>query len=273
MDCFFINLDRQAQRRAELEASFAKNNDKNWRLSRFSAVDANSLDPELNIGSLTPNEKACFLSHRSVIENNLQQTAPFFVLEDDVCFGKDTFHIIELFMQSQNNAEWDLIFTDVCVPGIVDMLDLLKKRRLLAANGKVELIDLSQLWFAGATAYIVNHRSAGKLHALLAEAASLNIPYDLYLRNLIRAQKLRAFTFFPFLTTLAESSDQSQIQHSSSELTEHILNTYRRMIWQERDANAYRPTLDKLINNFCDAELADFGMLISLFASDKFDYK
>ncbi len=64
MECFYINLDRATERRRAIEANFMNTRMPGWTLTRFPAVDAANVSTP---GNLTASEKACFLSHRALI--------------------------------------------------------------------------------------------------------------------------------------------------------------------------------------------------------------
>lgn len=77
MKCHYINLDTATERRATLEANFARCGRPDWSLHRFSALDQATVQ-ELGVpGTRSWREKGCFLSHRSVIEEQADDGQPF----------------------------------------------------------------------------------------------------------------------------------------------------------------------------------------------------
>ena len=187
MKCFYINLDKSINRKINIENNFLENNTSAWTLTRFSAIDVMYVENNKIEGALRANEKACFLSHKFVIKENINCEEPILVMEDDAIFGKSTCAILDNFIKGSDKFEWDILFTDVGV-GPEVMLDLINLRKRLSINQENTLLDLAKLQFFGATSYILNPKSLKKVFNLLDENVLLNIPYDLYLRSLIRKQ-------------------------------------------------------------------------------------
>jgi len=217
-----------------IEASFEAHRRPGWTLTRFSAVDAAQLAAP-PAGVLTPGEKATYLSHRTLIGRLRGRAAPAMVLEDDAIFGPQTCERIDWFFASPGAPAWDVLFADVCVPGLQAMISLARYRNRLAPGAKVALIDLRQFRFAGASAYILSPTSAAKLYDLLPGEAPLNVPIDIQIENLVHQSKLTAFTFFPFLTTLSPLSFASQVRRIGADTQEYVWNLFTRMMWLDRD--------------------------------------
>ncbi len=169
MKCFFINLDDATARRARLEADFAALAPASWSLQRFRAVTAGDVLAAQCPGELRPVEKACFLSHRRLIEQNEGSSSPLFILEDDAKLGRHTARMLNEFLGANPHLAWDLLYTDVIVPEIGDVVNLIRTRRECEQQRGIALINLERLRFGGATAYLVNSRSLGKLARLLRE--------------------------------------------------------------------------------------------------------
>src|SRR4051812_24662137 len=87
MECFFINLDSQVERRRYLEASFNACKAPGWFLTRVKAIDAAYLASQPAQGKMRNPEKGCFLSHRLAIETSLEAPGHALILEDDAMFG------------------------------------------------------------------------------------------------------------------------------------------------------------------------------------------
>lgn len=270
MDCVYINLDRAQDRRITLERSFHGCRRGNWELRRFRAIDAAYVQRHAIPGSLKANEKGCFLSHKFLIRGSLDNNRPIFVLEDDAVLGTRTCAQLEELVRLRDAAAWDLAFTDFIVPDLGSMVGLLKLRQRLAGAGQIKLLDLSTLPFAGSTAYLVNGRSKGRLAALLDSAQSLDVPYDLFLRNLIYAGKLKACGFFPFITSLSSLSDQSEIQPASKTGAVLVWNAFRRLAWVDRDLEREQPLLQAIASRLCDPESTAFGTIFAAMASREY---
>jgi GR25 family glycosyltransferase involved in LPS biosynthesis len=260
MKCIYINLERATARRAQLEANWAEYGGSDWQLERFPAVDARYIEENGIPGNLRPGEKACFFSHSAVIEMNRGATAPLFIMEDDMALGKSSAATIDNFLGVCDNHDWDIAFTDVCVPLPQTMLDLVKLRHELSETGEVRLLDLKDIIFAGSTAYLVNHRSLDKISGLLAAHESLDVPYDLALRQLIHHRKLKGLVFFPFATSLGDESDVSQIQQDG--LTDLVWNAFRKLMWIDRDLAQVWPAVEKINTQVCDDESRLLGVVL-----------
>ncbi len=139
---------------------------------------------------------------------------------------------------------------------------------------KFELLDLSKIkYFAGLSAYILNPNSIKKIYKLINEEESFNVPLDLYIRNLIHLNKLKGFAIFPFVTSISKKSLISQVALSETSNTDLIWNTFRMMIWTERNSETYKPLLEKIKLNLCDEESNQFATIISSLISSKFTNK
>ncbi len=273
MECFYINLDSANTRRINLESNLLEHKSEKWNLSRFPAFDTSYVDSNKVSGNLMPAEKACFLSHKYLIGAHLNDKDPILIMEDDAVFGKHTCEIVDRFLPDDNSLDWDILFTDICVPQLSTMVDLIKLRDQLSAKNKITLINLINIPFAGATAYIVNSKSKAKIFELLDAEDALDTPYDLFLRKLIYEKKINGFSFFPFITSLSEFSEPSQIQQNDTQATDLILNMFRKMIWMDRDLDKQKPLLDDINQRLCDEESRLFGTLFAVMASRNFKHK
>lgn len=273
MECFYINLDSAQQRRQNLENNFESVTSPHWKLSRYSAKDAAAVEALQLPGRLRPTEKACFISHRDLILQSMQVEGHVMILEDDAHFGRMTCEAVDQHIVANSQLQgWDVIFTDVGIPNIGDMVEMVRMRQQLPP-GAVNFFDLRAVAFAGATAYIVHKDAKKKLYDLLNQAVSLDVPYDLYLRKLVVESRITALAAFPFITTLSEDSGMSQIQLGAHGITETALSLFRKLIWRERDLDAQRALLSELERNFCDDESRAFGTLWAVMANRNFMVK
>jgi GR25 family glycosyltransferase involved in LPS biosynthesis len=273
MRAFYINLDSQLDRRASIESSFAACRAPGWTLARFPAIHKDEVTRMGIPGTISPAEKACFLSHRTVMENSLRDTDPIFILEDDAVFSPSTFPVIDRFLATPSVGEWDILFTDMIVPRIETMAALVRLRRELIGRQEVKVLDISRTVFAGSTAYLINGRSKAKIYDMLARFTELNQPYDLVLRHYIHQSSLHGHVFFPFITGLGDCSASSQIQRAEVQMTELIWSTFRRMIWLERSLDKERDTLKQLQSALDPQDCAAFGLLFSAMVSSNYQSK
>lgn len=273
MDCFYINLDSAKTRKIHLEQSFSEHKREHWNLRRFSAIDADCVQSNNVPGTLAPSAKACFLSHRQIIKSNLTDERPILLMEDDVALGRHTCEAVDNLLRNEKTLDWDVAFTDVCIPLLQTMVDLVRLRRQLAATGQIVLLDLVKMVFGGSAAYVVNGRSKRKLAAMLDATDSLSIPYDLFLRKLVYEKKLSAFVFFPFITSLSDFSEVSQIQTSAGSAADLLWNTFRKLIWMDRDLKRQETILGEITSRLCDEESRVFGPIFAAMASKEYQPK
>jgi len=116
----------------------------------------------------------------------------------------------------------------------------------------------------------LNPNSLEKIFHFIDEKNSLDIPYDVYLRQLISENKLKGFVIFPFVTTLSNESEASQIQVNETAKTEFVWNTFRKMLWIDRKIKDSQLFLEKINRALCDEESKQFGTIISACISNKF---
>ena len=246
MHCCYINLDQAAQRREFIETSFNRSARPGWTLSRFKAIDTAYVDAHGTQGSRTRREKACFLSHKKAIETQPEDGRHLLMLEDDTLFGKATCEIVDGFLQQNLEKNWDILFLDVAVLKLSDMMTLYFHRQTLMFDRKVVPLDLEKIAFIGANAYIINAASRHKVLACLEAGMPVNVEYDVYLANQIIAGKLKAAVLFPFVVTLSSQAAESQIQRSSIETINRARNIFRNMMWLESEPEMFQDSLQTL---------------------------
>jgi len=255
MDCYYINLDAAAERKRHIEENFAACRKPDWTLTRFPAIDKAYIAGNNIAGDARPAEKGCFLSHQMLMRERLGDDEPCFIVEDDAAFGVRTCAHIDLALERNKATDWDILFTDVCIPDMPVMFELLKYRRELAkGNIDVVFMNLGSLRFAGSTAYIVNGKSKRKVYDMLRACRKIDRPYDLYLRQLAHGGALNVYSLFPFVTTLSEFCDASQIKTAGDRPVELTWNIFRRMIWTERNLNRCKSALAAFRKTWCDGE-------------------
>ena len=212
-----------------MEASFRAHAAPPWRLTRLEAVDA-SIDA-LPAGRIRPGEKACILSHRKAIDAALRVDGPSLVVEDDALFGPSLFRLAPQLRTLLDNPALDLVYTDLCMPDVHAMIDQFVMHRALVQRRELTSIELRNRAFAGATAYLVLPHAKAKLAALIDALPALDIPYDIQLRQWINDGRLNAVAVFPYLTTVSQHADSSQLQPEMEEVADAAWNALRRLVW------------------------------------------
>jgi GR25 family glycosyltransferase involved in LPS biosynthesis len=269
MDCLYINLDAQTERRAALECNFDAKKADGWRLFRFKAVEASQVDA-LNIaGNARPAEKACFASHKTLLRENIGRDTPVMIMEDDAIIGNRTCMAIDTGIRNIDSNSWDILFTDICVPNVGAWADLVRIRRQFMKSGELRFLDLSQIPFAGTTSYIVNPKSIAKLCDLIDEVTSIDLAYDLYLRNATYQSRLRSSVFIPFVTSISHLSQKSSIQENSDGSPGEVLDLFRKMMWLDRDLSLHTELIESLREEHSNEESRMFGALFEAVLSDK----
>lgn len=256
MQASYINLDEAVGRRAALEASFAAAPHEGWTLTRFAAVTAAEMADAP--GALSAREKACFESHRRLIGQHLDDETPLLVLEDDAAFSSVGFGYLDHLLAIP--GDWDLLFTDVALPQPDAMVSMARAWGPLTRARQLQLVPLAGTAFSAATAYLVRGASKARLHALLDAGGPRDVPYDLRLRQLVAAGQLKALACFPFLTTLAAAADDSQIR-GDEEVHQRIADTFRRLMFIERDAAACRAAVEAIAAGADETERLLAGLL------------
>jgi GR25 family glycosyltransferase involved in LPS biosynthesis len=253
MDCFYINLDAASERRERLEQNFAACKKPGWTLTRFAAVDKTYVESHGVAGATRAGEKGCFLSHQLLMQQQLGDDKTYLIMEDDAQFGVRTCTLIDMVLKRNQNLDWDILYTDVCIPSVLNMRELLNFRRELRKNRtEVAFMNLHGVGFAGTTAYIVNGSSKHKLHQALASYRPIDLPYDLFLRWQSHAGSLNIFSLFPFVTTLSDFSDESQIKAPGANTIDATWNMFRKMIWIERNLDRCQSALELLKGSLDD---------------------
>jgi GR25 family glycosyltransferase involved in LPS biosynthesis len=198
---------------------------------------------------------------------------PFMVWEDDVLVGPSAHGAVERFLAQAAPSTWDILYTDLIVPDLGSMLELLTKSRKLRPRQEVEVLDLRGRSFAGASAYLVNPRSLQKVVAALDSVAALNEPVDLLLRRFIHEGALSARALFPFVTTVSDASLQSQIQPNADTGTDLAWTLFRRLMWSECQVESLYPMCNQLSSLHPDPESSVMGVITAALISPYFKPK
>jgi GR25 family glycosyltransferase involved in LPS biosynthesis len=269
MQYFYINLDREQARAQHVEQQFSTCSQQ--RLQRFAAIDTTWIAQHAIAGQIRPVEKACYMSHLTLLKAQLNTSAPICIFEDDVSFFPETEQIIQAAIAAAANTPWDILFTNVCIPDPHAMLDLFMLHRQLHASQGLQLLPLHNLNFAGSAGYIVNPNALPKLCQHL-EQARLDLPYDLALRELAHSGQIHSFAIFPFATGLSSYANQSQIQEGA-DLTDLAWNTIRGLLSWKVETPALLHALGALPPSYMDAESEAFSRALGVMLSKNFQIK
>jgi len=263
MECFFINLDGERDRRALIESNFAVHAADGWRLNRVAAVDVAGVRRRNMPGGVRDTEKGCFLSHRKAVEQSLLFDDYTMILEDDAMFGAHSCACIAEAIDTLAPESWDILYTDLIVADPGYLAGLLRQRRQACSEGSQQVLDLASAPYSGATAYVLNPRFSARLLQLIS-IPRLDAPYDLYLRALVLEKHVRAFATFPYATSVSLLGDRTQIQWSEGKEADMSLvyNALRRFLWIDRDLASCADSVAHLGDKFVDAETAVFMKIL-----------
>ena len=208
---FYINLERSPQRKADIVRQLEQL-ELLSQYSHFPAADGNAL--HLERCSIRSGEIGCFTSHYLLLEKNLNQTHHLHVMEDHVILSRATKPILHMLLNSKLIDNYDIVFTDTCLP-----IDLLKLReykiifdnnvkkdecgRVIAVN-KFQVIELKENYLASTSSFLVHKNSISKLHNILQQEMKIGLrkPIDFFLRDKIHEGSIRAACIFPFITSI-----------------------------------------------------------------------
>jgi hypothetical protein len=273
---FYINLDRRSERRAEMEGELARYN-LSGAYRRFAAADGNSLhmpNPQLKEG-----EMGCFTSHYLLLKENLDQTKPLHVIEDDVIFASCTEQAIRWAIDQGHLAKYDIIYTDIFVPLLNDAYKVYKKfydtavkkdPRGNITNAAFSVADLRGLIFGSTTSFLVNGNSIKKLHDLYAEelACGASLPIDLFIRKLTGDGAIKTGCIFPFVTSVRlDHIVETDIARSSHQLSALAAHLARYSFFIGADLNKCREYLGRylpLVSQDAHAEILNHLLAFSI---------
>ncbi len=273
MQIFYINLDSAKKRRADIEKSFSDYAPRGISIERFSAISS-KCDEVMNLeGRISLPEKACFLSHKYLVQYSVLGNDHAYILEDDTEFCKDSFNVIDSFLTGGDINSWDIAFTEIGVASPSLMVDFFRLKKEQSRNKKILTLNLQSLPFFGATSYIVNSRFKSKYLSMLEEYKIYDQPYDMWLRTLIHQGKIRAVVLFPFPTTISLNANISSIQSTEENFTDTVWNLYRRFICLDSKSSQDSMILDSMSGVARDPEEKVLGNILSLLLSSKFKVK
>ncbi|WP_136513238.1 glycosyltransferase family 25 protein [Geomonas edaphica] len=246
---FYINLDRDVQRRESLEQRLEESGLAGC-YQRFSAIDGRSITygPEAVPGS---GVLGCTLSHLSIIKGQLGSSRHVHIVEDDAVLHPHIGRVLEKFVELKQDEEWDLLMTDIFLPPDLYLFKYLHESyQKLSASGSLSFFDIGSWEFAGTNSYFINKRSMEKFLQMMEHAFPLETPYDLRIRELAKRGEIKVFVCFPFFSTVSELSSESTI---SGDFT-HVLplTEYRRAFYVAADWKAIAGNLDTICTEEAD---------------------
>lgn len=274
----YINLDRSPERRELCERQLGRFGLAD-HYQRLAAVDGKLVHGSHGDTKFSPAKLGCWLSHLQAMELGLTHDAHHHILEDD-------FQLTPAFTAFAHNlderlippGDWDILFTDVDLAGMFQvqaMRELIVTVNRLSASGEVALRDAVNLFAAGNSSYIINRASKARVLELMKPGLATTAPNDIYMRQLIRNGKLKAFVTLPFVTTVDAGFNDSTILGNIGQTNPSILlaTQFRRSLAYQAETRAILDSVKTQINQL--RPISDRGMiyahLVAHFVSD--DYK
>jgi GR25 family glycosyltransferase involved in LPS biosynthesis len=261
MMCVYINLDEAIDRKESIQETFRCYADPAWKLIRQKAVNKTFVAQEAVPGVSSLSEKACFLSHRSAIQSQLDNDEHLLVLEDDALFGRSTAPLLGSIVNSALFDSFDMFFLSVIFRDPITALIMADSKKNLAAEQVLKIINLKGVPFYSTLAYVVNRKAKTKLFNLLGNLGEISSPVDDFYAQCVDEQKISAGAVFPFLAGQSCLGDRSQVREyaEDSRLLELSFLLTRAVCWAdatEQDWMAYLREIKKIMGE----ELSAIGV-------------
>lgn len=272
----YINLDRSTERRAAMEAQFAR-----YGLAqcyrRFSAAAGNILGLPT---SLTDGEMGCLTSHYLVCRDHQDCSTHLHVVEDDAVFSRLTSQAIRTVILPSLMERYDLLFLD----GVIDPLQaglpfreykaLYDKCIIRDQHGTVIKVNFRPIaYVATSTSYLVNGRSIKKLLSVYDQvlANGAREPIDIMLRKKGQAGALRVGCLFPFLTSIRLDGTTTTIsERGNDDRSVLAINLARHSFFVDRDIAALLAYADKVFSPPADPHSLLLSRLLAFNLSPEF---
>ena len=273
----YINLARSPERRERCRQQLADHG-LDHCYQRLDAVDGQAARVDHPGTPFTPGKLGCWLSHLAALKAASEHPGHTHILEDDFQLtARFPAFIAALDQHTAEVGHWDILFTDIDLAGmfnVATMKALVARVNALSAAGRLALDDAKPLYAAGNSSYIVNGASAPRVYQLMREGLASNLPNDLWLRKLIREDRLRALVTLPFITTVNASFSDSTILGNIGNSNPSILfaTLFRRSLAADADTGALLATFKQHLGKM--PPINDRGMiyahLVAHFMSDDF---
>lgn len=267
----YINLDTAVERRVAIEKSFQDTLPHEWKLKRFSAPAAR--DAENVPGNISPGRKACFLSHRKIIQSASENDDNEMIVEDDCSFSRNAFRIIDEVINRLGENNWDILFLEVGIGDLKAMIELKVQRNRLAQTMEFSLLNLSTLNFFGSLSYVINKRSKHRILNCLNKFLRLDANYDIALRGLFQSGELKGIALFPFITTPSVHAKMSSLSEDNTQVTDEIWIAFRNLMFLDRNLDEVAACVSQIEKDYCDIESRIFGGIVATCVSPQFRLK
>jgi GR25 family glycosyltransferase involved in LPS biosynthesis len=240
---YYINLDRDADRRAAMEAQLTALGPE-ARYRRFPAVDGNPFG--VATSTLTDGELGCFLSHYLLLQMHLDGAAHLHVIEDDTILASRAPYFLRQAIASGQLENLDILFTESAITLSLDAWwegrREYQSRINRTEDGAVADVRFGHVpYVAGTTSYLVNRGSIQLVCDILREELEgrATRPIDLLIREKATEGKLRVQCLFPFITSTGLADSTSTMSRDDVTLRSRFaLDLLRRSFFVECDPRA-----------------------------------
>jgi GR25 family glycosyltransferase involved in LPS biosynthesis len=266
----FINLPQNERRRNALLSNLASAGITAW-YTHLPAVDGRAEMAHFPT-KLDPGALGLWLTHQRIVEEFRGSTEHLHIVEDDVVVAKDARRLFRMALKSadQSFGDWDLLFTETFVP--FELFDTYRERMdVFRAKGLVSYLDLASCYASCMTSFFLNRNSIDKYARLIKDQWRTGIPIDLYLRRLLRKGELRALVTVPFLSSVSDDKDQSDIR-GPLDASRRVYDVFRRGFFIDADLDELiqemrRLTADTIVSPLTQLYLAGYAF----YRSDKYE--
>jgi len=170
---FYINLARDHQKRDRIEKNVLSIG-LSEIYSRCDAVDGTKIAEDFE-SQLMAGELGCWMSHLSILHNQMLKDRHIHVIEDDALLHRDIAKVFNAF--TRQVTEWDVLFTDFFVPYDLYLFKSMHEAVMnYKQNREIRVLKLDNIKFACANSYFVHKDSIRKLYKLLSNCGRENMP-------------------------------------------------------------------------------------------------
>lgn len=250
---FYINLDRDTERRANAEAQLAR---VGWsdRFERFAAVLGADAPQRPDVGNRA--EVGCFLSHLEILRRSAGSQDWVHVIEDDVVISRYAEALLNTLFALPGIDACDILFTNVLVPQeswamrrfmeLFEACTVTDEEGAVAAVTSVVAEPLQRYDFLLTTSYLVNPRAVERVTRLLdrrLEQPDFK-PIDFTYQRLARAGELQMMCVLPFATAPRLAGDTTIRDGVSPWRVAHLISEMA--LFADRDVRQLKQVLKTL---------------------------
>lgn len=259
---FYINLARSTQRNSSIKNQL-NSLDFSHLYQRFNAIEA-AFEGNKTTAPMKNGELGCWLSHLTILEQHQDVDHHLHILEDDALLHPMLSAMPTLLDWIDEETDWDIIYTDVYFhppPSPQTFYQFISACDKFKEHRKIELIPLTSIDVTGTTSYFINKKHIKKVFKLLEGQWAQGKTIDIFIAQLIRNKKLKAFVTAPFITSISpQASDSTIADYGRNTAT---LDLLRRSLFVDASPQAlYQQALEINKGQQVDARVALYAQTI-----------